>query len=106
MLKPESIDDTLARIAADEIGLKLKLNDKRFLGQYVGRFRVEHERQDISTGYAVPALPSAINLNSAHFSDYQVIRDFSEVPPSTGAMYKFYLQEYFSLRLQEGGSHF
>ncbi|WP_420884796.1 NUDIX domain-containing protein [Actinomadura geliboluensis] len=37
MFKPESIDDVIARIAEDELGLDVDVNGKRFLGQYVGR---------------------------------------------------------------------
>lgn len=98
MLKPEGIDDTLSRVASDEIGLALKLEAKRYLGQYVGRFKTEHQRQDISTGYAVPALSDSVRLNTGHFSDYRVIKDKSEVPANIGAMYKYYLDEYFSQR--------
>ncbi|HEV7934381.1 MAG TPA: NUDIX domain-containing protein [Actinomadura sp.] len=32
MFKPESIDDTIARIAEDELGLRADVHDRRFLG--------------------------------------------------------------------------
>src|SRR4051812_17911368 len=45
MMKPEGIDDTLRRIARDELGLDVDPAQKTLLGQYVGRFRSEHGRQ-------------------------------------------------------------
>jgi hypothetical protein len=95
MFKPEGIDDVLRRIAKDELGLAVDVDHKRFLGQYVGRFKTEHERQDLSSGYVVPALGSEIRLNEAHFSGYRIIRKPEEIPGSTGAMYQFYLSKYF-----------
>jgi len=53
MLKGESIEDTLQRIAKKELGLDIDSKNKRILGQYVGRFKTEHQRQDISTGYLI-----------------------------------------------------
>jgi 8-oxo-dGTP pyrophosphatase MutT (NUDIX family) len=95
MFKPESIDDTIARIAEDELGLRVDVDGRRFLGQYVGRFKTEHERQDLSTGYAVRALPEDIRLNRDHFSGHQIIKTWDDVPANTGAMYRFYLSRYF-----------
>jgi ADP-ribose pyrophosphatase YjhB (NUDIX family) len=95
MFKPESIDDTIARIAEDELGLRADVDDRRFLGQYVGRFKTEHERQDLSTGYAVKALTEDIRLNRDHFSRHQIIKTWDDIPANTGAMYRFYLSRYF-----------
>ena len=36
--KGESIDDCLARIARQELGIEVDLANKAMLGQYVGRF--------------------------------------------------------------------
>lgn len=96
MFKPESIDDVIARIAEDELGLDVDVDGKRFLGQYVGRFKTEHERQDLSTGYVVSALTSDIKINADHFSGYQIVEKWGEVPPATGAMYRYYLAKYFN----------
>jgi ADP-ribose pyrophosphatase YjhB (NUDIX family) len=96
MFKPEGIDDVISRIAEDEVGLEVDVDGKRFLGQYVGRFRTEHERQDLSSGYAVRALSSDITLNEAHFSSYRIIKKWDEVPSTTGAMYRHYLSIYFN----------
>jgi ADP-ribose pyrophosphatase YjhB (NUDIX family) len=95
MFKGESIDDVIARIAEDELGVRVDVDRKRFLGQYVGRFKTEHERQDLSSGYVVQALSSDLRINAAHFSGHRVIKKQDEVPASTGAMYRFYLSEYF-----------
>lgn len=95
MFKPESIEDVIARIAEDEVGLEVDVDDRRFLGQYVGRFKTEHERQDISTGYVVRALGSEITLNRDHFSSHQIIKKRTEIPAVIGAMYRFYLSAYF-----------
>ncbi|MCW2903076.1 MAG: hypothetical protein JWO67_5341 [Streptosporangiaceae bacterium] len=95
IFKPESIEDTIARIAEDELGLLVDVDDKRLLGQYVGRFKTEHERQDLSTCYVVRALTEDIQLNQHHFSGHQIIKQWHDVPANTGAMYRFYLSRYF-----------
>lgn len=95
MFKGETIDDVIARIAEDELGVQVDVDGKRFLGQYVGRFKTEHERQDLSSGYVVRALSGHLAINPAHFSGHRVIKKYSEVPGSTGAMYRFYLSKYF-----------
>jgi hypothetical protein len=95
MFKGEDIDDVIARIAEDELGVPVDVDRKRFLGQYVGRFKTEHERQDLSSGYVVQALSDDLRINAAHFSSHRVIKKQDEVPTSTGAMYRFYLSKYF-----------
>jgi ADP-ribose pyrophosphatase YjhB (NUDIX family) len=95
MFKGEGIDDVISRIAEDELGVQVDVDGKRFLGQYVGRFKTEHERQDLSSGYAVCALSDHLTINSAHFSGHRIIKKADEAPSSTGAMYRFYLSRYF-----------
>jgi ADP-ribose pyrophosphatase YjhB (NUDIX family) len=95
MFKPESIEDVVYRIAEDEVGLEVDVRSRRFLGQYVGRFRTEHERQDLSTAYVVRAVSEEIRLNRDHFSAHQIIAKREEIPSNTGAMYKYYLSAYF-----------
>ncbi len=98
MCKPEGIDDTLTRIGLDEVGLQLDLKSKKILDQYVGRFKTEHGRQDISTAYVVKALVGQeLKLNKSHFSGFQIVHSLSEIPPKTGAMYKHYLKKYFEM---------
>lgn len=97
MLKGENIDETLKRIANQELGLNIDTKDKEFLGQYVGRFKTEHQRQDLSTGYLITIPTQPIILNDKHFSGYRIIKSREEIPKNIGAMYKFYLNSYFDL---------
>jgi hypothetical protein len=43
----------------------------------------------------VKALSSVLQINTAHFSGHRIIKKHSEVPASTGAMYRSYLSKYF-----------
>ena len=97
MFKPESIDETLKRIAMQELSLKIDAKNKKFIGQFVGRFKTEHERQDLSTCYLVTALgKQEIKLNAGHFSAMCFIKSEKQVPKGTGAMYGFFLKNYFA----------
>ncbi len=89
MFKGESIDQALTRISTAEVGLDIDPGQRRFLGQYVGRFRTEHQRQDLSTGYLI-TLPagSEPTPNPEHFSSSRL--SYDDVEPM-GAMYRFYL---------------
>lgn len=95
MLKPEGINDVIMRIAEDELGVEVDPDSKRYIGQYVGRFKTERGRQDLSTGYAVRALDDKLTINQSHFSDHKIIGSISDIPVNTGAMYQFYLSAYF-----------
>lgn len=95
MFKPESIADTLRRIAKNELGLKIDAHGAKLLSQYVGRFKTEHERQDLSTAYIVRATSKLIELNEDHFTSYRIVSSAAEIPAKTGAMYKYYLAQYF-----------
>ena len=91
MYKDESIDDTLVRIAKQEIGIDLDPTKKTLVGQYVGKFKTEHQRQDLSTGYYFKLpVDTEITINSEHFSSFQLTKD---VPTGTGAMYKYYINK-------------
>ena len=97
ILKGEHIDDVLNRIARQELGLKVEVSKSIFLGQYVGMFRTEHDRQDLSTGYYVLANPQQrITLNEKHLSSYKLIDSKEQIPSHIGAMYRFYLDKYFN----------
>ena len=93
--KPEEIDDVLTRVARQEVGLDIDIASKRLLGQYVGKFETERQRQDISTAYVVKATSSTVTLNRDHFSSYQLVQGLAGVPQATGAMYRYYLTKYF-----------
>ena len=102
MFKGENIDDALKRIAYKEIGLRINPSKKVFLGQYVGKFKTEHNRQDLSTGYYVKVSSNQkIKLNKSHFSEFKLINSKAEIPSNIGAMYHFYLDRYFSLKKLE-----
>ena len=51
MYKGENIDAALRRIARQEVGLEIDPRQKVLLGQFVGKFKTEHPRQNLSTGY-------------------------------------------------------
>lgn len=91
MYKGESIDDTIIRIAKQEVGIEINPKDKVLVGQFVGRFKTEHQRQDLSSGYYF-LLPSStkFEINNDHFSTSQLTYD---IPSGTGAMYKFYVNK-------------
>lgn len=96
MFKPESIKDVLIRIAKHEVGLTIDTDNIELIGQYVGRFKTEHERQDLSTGYLVRATSNSLRINEEHFTSYRIIESENDIPVKTGAMYKYYLSLYFS----------
>ena len=91
MYKGESIEGTISRIARQELGLTIDPRKRTFLGQYVGRFRTERNRQDISTGYylEIPDKQPVI-LNREHFSQYKTVNN---APKNMGAMYRFYIAQ-------------
>jgi hypothetical protein len=101
MFKPESIDETLRRIAKNEIGINIETNKKILLGQFVGKFKTENDRQDLSTGYLIKVnLNHKITINSEHFSAYKIINSPDQIPRNMGAMYKYYLNNYFNKNTQ------
>jgi 8-oxo-dGTP pyrophosphatase MutT (NUDIX family) len=96
VMKPDGIDETIKRIAKNEIGIKIDPEDKKFIGQFMGRFRVENNRQDLSTCYAVSFVSSAFQVNTSHFSGYRFIKKKEDIPARTGGMYRYYLDTFFS----------
>lgn len=96
MFKPESINDTLKRIAKNELGLKIDPNKKFLLGQYVGKFKTENDRQDLSTGYLIEINSGQkLSINLDHFSTFKIINSKKQIPKNIGAMYRYYLELYF-----------
>lgn len=98
MMKGENISDKLNRIAENEVGMVIDPDKAKFVGQYVGKFRSEFNRQDISTCYAITGLTGKVRINQAHFSGYRHIQGISSLPRNTGAMYRYYLNRYFKTR--------
>lgn len=96
MYKGESIDDTLLRVAKQELGVIIDPSQKTLLAQYVGKFKTEFQRQDISTAYVIRLKGNEeLKPNKDHFSGMKITCD---VPPKTGGMYKYYIQEYLALK--------
>jgi len=95
MMKPEGIEDTLKRIARTEVGVDIDPGRREFIGQDVGRFRTEHQRQDLSTCYAVRCDADEVKINPEHFSGRCFINGVEEIPVRTGAMYRYFLETYF-----------
>lgn len=92
MYKGEEIADTLKRIAEQEVGLNIDPDRAKLVGQYVGKFKTEQDRQDISTCYFVKISDDQeIKINAEHFSEFKVTND---IPSEIGAMYKYYLKTY------------
>lgn len=91
MYKDEGIDDTIVRIAKQEVGIDINPKNKVLIGQFVGKFKTEHQRQDLSTGYYF-LLPEStkFEINQDHFSASQLTYD---APSGTGAMYKYYVNK-------------
>ena len=98
MMKGENISETLKRISENEVGMLIDPDKAKFVGQYVGKFRSEFNRQDILTCYAITGLTGKVRINQAHFSSYRHIQDISSVPKNRGAMYRHYLNRYFETR--------
>ena len=99
MFKGENIDDTLKRIAQQELGIEINIDNKQFLAQFVGKFKTEQDRQDISSGYVVKVNEEQeLKLNPEHFSTMMLVNSIDEIPKNIGAMYKFYLTKYFELK--------
>lgn len=91
MLKGEKINDTLKRIAKNEVGLIIDPNNKKFIAQYDGMFKTEQGRQDISTGYMVSVdTNQEVQINRNHFIDFQISK---KMPKPIGAMYKYYFEK-------------
>ena len=96
--KAKASTTRLRRIARQEVGLEIDPRQKVLLGQFVGKFKTEHQRQDLSTGYWVKVSSrQSITLNQSHFSEVRI----TYTPPRPmGAMYRFYLQRFQELRAQ------
>lgn len=96
MYKGESINESVARIAKQEVGLNIDVSKKILIGQYVGKFKTENQRQDLSTGYYLKISKGAtVSINPNHFSKCNITYS---IPGNTGAMYKYYLEKAIDLR--------
>lgn len=94
MYKGEDIEETLQRIAKEELGLNIDGTQRIYLGQYTAKFKTDHKRQDLSTGYLIRLRgDEELNFNDDHFSEILISR---VCPDPTGAMYVYYFKQYQS----------
>lgn len=94
IIKGETIDDVLCRIARQELGLTIDPENRIFLGQETAKFRTERGRQDISTGYFIRVpVDQVVRLNREHFSGWRIAR---EIPNNMGGIYKFFFRQYIT----------
>ncbi len=96
MMKLEGIEDTLVRIARQEAGVIIDPKRRIFIDQYVGRFRSENRRQDLSTCYAFLSVRGNVTPNPAHFYSLRFIASVKDMPKKMGAMYRHYLKKFFA----------
>lgn len=94
MLKGESIDACLKRIAAQELGLKNYSQAE----DITGSIRREISYRKSTTRYLhllcrEGAEGAKISLNDDHFYEYKIVHS---VPKPIGGMYQYYLNEYFT----------
>ena len=94
-LKDESLDETLARIAKDELGIEIDPSERRFVEQGVVQFKEENNREDISTCYAILVNPKQIiTPNPNHFSEMVILKPQDAIPEPIGKLYKNFLEIY------------
>ena len=98
IFKGESIAECLARIALDEVGLRVNPAHGTFINQATVKFRTDNERQDLSTCYAFELEIDDVMLNNDHLSAWMFIRDMTKIPVTTGGLYKEHLNRYFEMR--------
>jgi 8-oxo-dGTP pyrophosphatase MutT (NUDIX family) len=92
MYKGEDIEETLQRIAKEELGLNIDGTQGIYLGQYTAKFKTEHDRQDLSTGYLFRLSGSEkLEYNKQHFSNISIS---NKCPEPIGAMYQYYFELY------------
>jgi ADP-ribose pyrophosphatase YjhB (NUDIX family) len=99
MLKGETINGCIQRIALTEVGCRINPERKVFVNQAVGRFRSQQHRQDISTCYAFQLDDKKIELNNTNLSGWMFIEDLESAPKGLGGLYREHLTHYFA-RLQ------
>lgn len=96
MLKGETIDSCLERIAAQEAGVRIDGSSRTLLGQAAPRFSSEHARQDLATCYVLPvSSDQEPTPNAEHFSGWRLVSKYEDIPPSTGSLYNSFLRDYF-----------
>jgi ADP-ribose pyrophosphatase YjhB (NUDIX family) len=92
IFKDESLSTCLARIAEDEVGLRIGPSRGTYVNQSVVRFST---RQDLSTCYAFELDIEHVKLNEEHLSDWTFVKTLADVPAETGDLYREHLRHYF-----------
>lgn len=99
MLKGETIEKCLRRIAWTEVGCRIDPQRKVFVNQAIGRFRSQQHRQDVSTCYAFQLDGENIELNRTNLSGWTFIKDLKGAPKAIGGLYLEHLGHYFGTSL-------
>lgn len=94
-MKPEDINDTILRISKEEVGIEIVPINNKFIGQYVGRFKVENNRQDLSTCYELRYNSPTLKINKSHFNGHRFIESKEDMPERIGGMYRYFLNAFF-----------
>jgi ADP-ribose pyrophosphatase YjhB (NUDIX family) len=95
ILKDETIEDCLERIARDEVGVKIDGTAARFVSQRVERFTSDYGRQDLSSCYAIRIGAEVVKVNEDHLSDWTFAPDLGSLPANMGELYRQHLSCYF-----------
>jgi ADP-ribose pyrophosphatase YjhB (NUDIX family) len=96
ILKGETIEDCLRRIAEDEVGIKIEPAAARFVSQTVVRFPSDHNRQDLSNCYAVEIGTEKVSINKEYLSAWSFAKDLDSMPTPLGDLYRHHLSCYFA----------
>jgi ADP-ribose pyrophosphatase YjhB (NUDIX family) len=94
MLKGETLEAALDRIATAETGTRVDPEKRVLVNQAVGQFR-SPARQDLSTCYAFRPDSEAAQVNKEHFSASIYIKAESDIPGRIGGIYRDHLDHYF-----------
>ena len=95
MLKGETFDQSLRRIARTEAGVRVDAGEKIFVNQAVRKFN-SPIRQDLSTCYAFRLNDQEAQINQERFSGSMYIKAETDIPESIGGIYREHLERYFT----------
>ena len=100
LLKGEMIEDCIARIAREELGLHSgQFSEATFVSQHSVKFKSEQNRQDLASAYAVKTVAESFVLNADHYSAARFVSNIDKLPASTGRLYRTELENWFSDKL-------
>jgi ADP-ribose pyrophosphatase YjhB (NUDIX family) len=96
ILKGETIEVCLHRIARDEVGIDVNPAAARFVSQAVVKFSSNYRRQDLSSCYGFEIGAQTVKLNEEHLSDWTFAWDMDSLPTPIGELYRAHLSHYFA----------